>query len=80
VYWYRQLKTLEWRLDSGEIRYDPAAVHAEIDRIDAGVRRVWVPLHYSSDLYDLRGHIDLVRQRLLARAGPTAMPREMAAE
>jgi hypothetical protein len=80
VYWYRQLKTLERRLESGELRYDPAVVHAEIDRIDAGVRSVWVPLHYSSDLYDLRGHIDLVRQRLLARAGLAMVPREMAAE
>ena len=56
-------------------------MHAEIDRIDAGVRGVWVPLHYSSDLYDLRGHIDLVRQRLLARAdAPAMVPRGMAAE
>jgi NMT1 family protein len=80
VYWYRQLKALERKLDSGEMRYDPAAIHTEIDRIDSGVRRVWVPHYYSSDLYDLRGHIDLVRQRLLARAGPNMMPREMAAE
>ena len=80
VYWYRQLKNLEWRLDSGEARYDPAAVHAEVDRIDAGVRRVWVPLYYSSELYDLRSHIDLVRQRLLARTGPALVAREMAAE
>jgi hypothetical protein len=80
VYWYRQLKVLERKVESGEMRYDPGAIHAEIDRIDAGVRRVWVPHYYSSDLYDLRGHIDLVRQRLLARAGPTMLPREMAAE
>jgi uncharacterized protein len=78
VYWYRQLKTLERRLESGEMRYDPAAVHAEVDRIDAGVRRVRVPLYYSSELYDLRSHIDLVRQRLLARAGPTLVPRAAA--
>jgi NMT1 family protein len=80
VYWYRQLKALEWRLDRGEVVYDPAVVHAEIDRIDAGVRRVWVPLYYSSELYDLRSHIDLVRQRLLAKAGPALVPRGMAAE
>jgi hypothetical protein len=63
------------------MRYDADAIHAEIDRIDTGVRRVWVPHYYSSELYDLRSHIDLVRQRLLARAdGPVVVPRGLAAE
>jgi hypothetical protein len=30
------------------------------------VRRIRVPLAFSDQLYDLRGHINLVRQRLLA--------------
>ena len=38
---------------------------AELDRIDQAVRRIRVPLNFSDQLYDLRGHIDLVRQRLL---------------
>jgi hypothetical protein len=81
VYWYRQLKALERNLETGEVRSDPDAIHAEIDRIDAGVRRVWVPHYYSNALYDLRGHIDLVRQRLLARADARPMvPRGLAAE
>ena len=61
VYWYRQLKALERNLDSGP--YDAAALQAEFDRIDSAVRRIRVPLYYSDKLYDLRGHIDLVRQR-----------------
>ena len=64
VYWYRQLKALERSLDAGGARYDPEAVQAEFERIDSHVRGMRVPAYYSNQLYDLRGHIDLVRQRL----------------
>jgi hypothetical protein len=75
VYWYKQLKTLERNLDSAA-SFDPGVLQAEFDRIDSHVRRLRVPSYYSSDLYDLRGHIDLVRQRLAMKP---ARPR-MAAE
>ena len=65
LYWYRQLKALERRLDTMPAgRRSVSVYHADIDRIDAGVRRIRVPLAFSDQLYDLRGHIDLVRQRL----------------
>jgi hypothetical protein len=64
VYWYRQLKALERRIDSGGTTYDAEAVQTEFERIDAHVRVMHVPAYYSNQLYDLRGHIDLVRQRL----------------
>jgi hypothetical protein len=64
VYWYRQLKALERSIDSGGSRYDFEAVQAEFDRIDSHVKVMRVPAYYSNQLYDLRGHIDLVRQRL----------------
>jgi hypothetical protein len=67
VYWYRQLKALERSLDSGGAKYDPVALHEEFERIDSHVRRIRVPTYYSNQLYDLRGHIDLVRQRLGVR-------------
>jgi TRAP-type uncharacterized transport system substrate-binding protein len=67
LYWYRQLKALERSLDSGGAKYDPAAHEAEIERIDSHVRRLRVPLYFSSQLYDLRGHIDLVRHRIAQR-------------
>ena len=74
VYWYRQLKALERNLDSGP--YDAAALQAEFERIDSHVRRIRVPLYYSDKLYDLRGHIDLVRQRLAVRPMQTRMAAE----
>jgi len=77
VYWYRQLKALEKNLDSGGARYDANAVHAEFERIEAHVARLRVPHYYSHQLYDLRGHIDLVRQRLVgARPARTRMAAE----
>ncbi len=74
VYWYRQLKALERNLDSGHV--DAGALQAEFERIDSHVRRIRVPLYYSDKLYDLRGHIDLVRQRLAVRPMQTRMAAE----
>lgn len=69
VYWYRQLKALEKNLDSRGAKYDLEAHRGELERIDGAVRRIRVPLYFSNELYDLRMHIDLVRQRLTARPG-----------
>lgn len=76
VYWYRQLKALERSLDSGGAKYDPAALQEELERIDSHVRRIRVPTYYSNQLYDLRGHIDLVRQRLAVRPDGLRMAAE----
>jgi uncharacterized protein len=76
VYWYRQLKALERTIDKSGPRYDAAAVQKEFDRIDSHVRVMRVPMYYSNQLYDLRGHIDLIRHRLEVR--PEGM--RMAAE
>ena len=39
----------------------------EIERIDSAVSKIKVPLAYSDQYYDLRQHIELVRQRLEGR-------------
>ena len=67
VYWYRQLKTLERDLDTSGAKFDFDANLAELERIDTAVRRIRVPNFFSNELYDLRLHIDLVRQRLAVR-------------
>jgi hypothetical protein len=81
-YWYRQLKALEHDLDDGVTPYDHGALQAEFERIDAHVRRLRVPRFFANQLYDLRGHIELVRHRLatrLARGGGAASgPRSLA--
>lgn len=67
IYWYRQLKALERSLDSRGAKYDADTHQAELERIDGAVRRIRVPNFFSNELYDLRMHIDLVRQRLTGR-------------
>jgi TRAP-type uncharacterized transport system substrate-binding protein len=78
VYWYRQLKTLERNLDAGAAKFDHAAVVAELARIDSHVRRIRLPVYFSDRLYDLRGHIELVRQRIVSV--PAQAQARMAAE
>lgn len=67
IYWYRQLKNLEKNLDSRGAKYDLDTHQTELERIDGAVRRIRVPNFFSNELYDLRLHIDLVRQRLSGR-------------
>lgn len=62
--WYGQLRDLEDR-----IGHDPADdLRDALDRLDARVGRIQVPLSYADELYALRSHIRLVR----ARAGADA--------
>jgi len=63
-YWYRQLKTLEASLDESLNVDQLADKKLELDRIDAAVSRLRVPVPFADELYDLRGHIDLIGRRL----------------
>jgi uncharacterized protein len=67
LYWYRHLKALEKNLDHPAQQGELSAFQAEIERIDAGVRRIRYPLNFSDQFYHLRLHIDLVRQRLFQK-------------
>jgi hypothetical protein len=60
--WYRQLRQIE---DAHNSRKGNAAeLTGELDRLEAKVERVSVPLSYADELYSLRSHIALVRERL----------------
>jgi hypothetical protein len=67
LYWYRQLKALELSLDEAPTAEHLEYKQAQLERIDKAVSRLKVPLAMSDQLYDLRSHIDLVRQRLIPR-------------
>ncbi len=61
--WYAQLRDIESRHAS-----DPAMAQAmvdELDLLDARAGKVVVPLSHADELYALRNHIELVRQKLL---------------
>ena len=64
---YRQLKDLERGLERDHSASGLAMLHHELDRIDRMAQRIKFPLAYSDEIYDLRGHVDLVRHRLAAR-------------
>ena len=65
--WYRQLRQIEDSLSAGKA--SAAELVAELDRLETKVERISVPLSYTDELYSLRGHIALVRERL-AHAHP----------
>jgi hypothetical protein len=60
--WYGSLREIEQHLTDGA--RSPDTLLAELDRIDEHVERLPVPLSYADELYSLRSHIAMVRQRL----------------
>jgi len=64
--WYRNLRLIEAELEEGERPRDELV--ASLDKLEARVSSIRVPLAYADELYSLRQHIDLVRARLRAAA------------
>jgi len=60
--WYRQLREIEEALR--ESSASKAALRDALDKLDAQAQHVTVPLPYADQLYSLRSHIQLVRERL----------------
>ena len=65
--WYANLRALEQALEKPGA--DLAKLRDELEALDAQTERIGVPLAYANELYDLRGHIHLVRRRLQAKSG-----------
>ena len=84
--WYKELRMLEREIQSGLRDDDALACHADLDRIDAEVRKVKVPWAYAEELYQLRLHIryvhDILDERIspAARAGARTQPRRSHAQ
>jgi TRAP-type uncharacterized transport system substrate-binding protein len=73
VRWYVRLKALEAGDRAQMSRQELAARLDELDRIEATVDDIEVPLGFANQLYDLRQHIEVVRRRLKADAGTSAI-------
>jgi hypothetical protein len=43
---------------------DVSAYHEKIDRIEASINRITVPLTFFGEVYKLKEHVDLVRGKL----------------
>jgi TRAP transporter TAXI family solute receptor len=61
--WYGQLRNIEERL--GEKVEPTDSLLKELEALEAHAEKVTVPLSYADELYSLRNHIDMVRQKLL---------------
>ena len=66
--WYRQLREIEDAIRTGKT--SPAELLEEVNKLDAKAQHVAVPLSYADELYSLRSHIHLVRERLSVPAAP----------
>ena len=62
--WYRQLKILESTLPRKAGIDVIEQKELELERIEEGVRRISVPIHFSADLYDLRDHVEFVKRNI----------------
>ena len=76
--WYGQLR----RIEDAAINHSAPAddLLRELDEIETRVGRVVVPLSHADELYSLRSHIDMVRDRLRALSATEAGSAEVAAE
>ena len=61
--WYAQLRSVEDRHGSKADSADDLL--RELDALEAKAEKIAVPLSYTDELYSLRNHIDLVRQKVL---------------
>jgi TRAP-type uncharacterized transport system substrate-binding protein len=63
--WYRELKNLELEVIESPEPLDISGYHEKIDRIEASINRLSVPLAFFGEVYGLKEHVDLVRGKLI---------------
>jgi TRAP transporter TAXI family solute receptor len=63
--WYRELQALDCGASASRDGKTQEMLLQKLDKLEEEVRKVSVPLSYSDELYNLRLHIGLVRDRLL---------------
>ena len=66
-YWYGQLRALEASFDSSTNHKYLIHKLAEIERIEDAVSEIDFPLAFSDQVYNLRSHIDIVRQKIASQ-------------
>jgi TRAP-type uncharacterized transport system substrate-binding protein len=64
-HWYRELKNLELELAENLSPKEIVSYHEKIDRIEASINRITVPLAFFKEVYWLQEHVDLVRGKLI---------------
>jgi hypothetical protein len=64
-HWYRELKNLELEMMESPESGDISGYRERIDRIEASINRIPVPLAFFGEVYGLKEHVDLVRGKLI---------------
>lgn len=64
-HWYRELKNLELEMMESPESEDISGYRERIDRIEASINRIPVPLAFFGEVYGLKEHVDLVRGKLI---------------
>lgn len=72
--WYRDLIEVDLALKPGISDEQAAAQVTALDRIEADVEQVTVPLSLADELYELRVHIELVRSKVRSCSGSEGKP------
>jgi uncharacterized protein len=62
--WYRELRSLEKELAEGQIPKDIKDYQQKLDRIEAAVSRIQVSIVFYDELFILKEHIEMMRQKL----------------
>ena len=62
LFWYRRLKVVEKSIKDATTAAHLTTAQDELEQIETGVAEIRVPLAFSSQLYDLRMHVNLVKQ------------------
>ena len=62
--WYGELKHLDLELSEYPDPNRISDYYAKLDHIEASVKKIRIPLAFSRELYTLREHIELVRERV----------------
>jgi hypothetical protein len=75
MHWYGALKRLEASAKSASSEAERTDRLRELDRIEAAVDNIPVPLGFADRLYQLREHIELARRRLASSPGPGPAPK-----
>ncbi len=68
-HWYSELEAVDSRIQKNHAVEQIDEYLAELDRIEDMASTVSVPLSFSKELYDLRLHIEMLRNELLKTAG-----------
>jgi TRAP-type uncharacterized transport system substrate-binding protein len=66
-YWYAELRALESSFSSTTSQRHLVHLLTEVERIEDSLGKIHFPLTFADQVYTLRGHIDIVRQKIAAR-------------